>query len=60
MLPSNLRQGIFTIFVDDNIDKNSSSVTAAGHFHGTGVTILQFPSKENPGIQRKQKTFKDL
>ena len=58
VLPSTLRRGIFTIFVDDNVDKNSSFV--AGHFHGTGVTVLQFPSEENPSIQGKQKTFKEL
>ena len=60
VLPSTSNRGIFTIFVDDNFDQNSLSVTAAGHFHGTGVTILQFPSEENPGIQRKRKTFKEL
>ena len=60
VLPSTLPRGIFTIFVDDNVDKNSSSVTAAGHFHETGVTVLEFSPQENPGIQRKQKTFKEL
>ena len=60
MLSSTLRRGIFTIFVDDNVDKNSSSVTAAGHFHETGVTVLEFSPQENPGIQRKQKIFKEL
>ena len=59
VLQSTFRRGIFTIFVDDNVDKNRSSVTAAGHFHGTGV-VLQFPSEENPGIQLKRKTFKEL
>ena len=59
VLQSTFRRGIFTIFVDDNVDKNSSSVTAASHFHGTGV-VLQFPSEENPGIQLKRKTFKEL
>ena len=49
-LPSTSSRGIFTKFVDDNFDKNSLSVIAAGHFHGTGVTILQFPSEEDPGI----------
>ena len=48
-----LRRGVFTIFVDENVDKNSSSVTAAGHFHGAGVTVLQFLSEENPGVQYK-------
>ena len=52
-IPSTLRRGFFTIFVNDNVDKNSSSVTATGHFHGTGVTVSQFTSEENPGIQRK-------
>ena len=60
VLPSTLPRGIFTIFVDDNVDKNSSSVTAAGYFHGTGVTVLQFLSEENQGIQRQRKTFKEL
>ena len=50
----------FTILINNNVDKTSPSVTAAGHFHGTGVTVLQFPSKENPGIPRKRKTFKEL
>ena len=60
VLPSTLRRVIFTIFVDDNVDKNSSSVTAAGHFHGTGVTVLQFSSEEYAGIQPKRNTFKEL
>ena len=60
VLPSTLHQGIFTIFVDDNVVKNSSSVNAAGHFHGTGVTVLQFLSEENPRIQHNQRTFKEL
>ena len=60
VLPSTLRRVIFTIFVDDNVDKNSSSVTAAGHFHGTGVTALQFSSEEYAGIQPKRNTFKEL
>ena len=54
VLPSTLPRGIFTIFVDGNVDKNSSSVT------GTGVTVLQFLSEENQGIQRQRKTFKEL
>ena len=60
VLPSALHGRIFTIFVDDNVEKNRSSVTVAGHFHGTGVTVLQFPSEENPDTQCKRKTFKEL
>ena len=58
VLSSTLRRGIFTVFVDENVDKNSSSDTAAGHFHGTRLTVLQFPSEENPGIQRSEKLLK--
>ena len=36
------------------------SVTAGGHFYGTGATVLQFSSEENLGIQCKQKTSKEL
>ena len=60
VLPSTLRKGIFTIFVDDNVDKNSKSVDAKGHFHGTGVTVLQFPTSETPGELRFRKNFSEL
>ena len=39
VLPSTLHQGIFTIFVDDNLPKNSSSIDAKDNFHGTGVSV---------------------
>ena len=51
---------LFTIFVDDNVDKNSSSVDAKQHFHGTGVSVIQFPTKENRGVARARKKFKLL
>ena len=60
VLPFTFHQGIFTIFVDDNVDEKSSSVNAAGHFHGTGVTVLQFLSEENQRIQHNRKIFKEL
>ena len=50
VLPSTLRQGIFTIFVDYNLDKNSSSVDAKDHFHETGVTVIQFPTVQTAGF----------
>ena len=46
VLPSTLRRGIFTIFVDYNIDKNSSSDTAGGHFQGEGVTASRLINEE--------------
>ena len=46
VLPSTLRRGIFTIFVDYNVDKNSSSDTAGGHFQGEGVTASRLTNEE--------------
>ena len=60
VLPSVLHQGIFTIFVDDNIDKNSSSVDAKQHFHGTAITVLQFLTSSNLGDKRYRKIFSEL
>ena len=42
-LPKILRELLFTIIAKDNVDLNSSSNPAAGHYHGTSMTILQFP-----------------
>ena len=51
--PSNLRRNIFTVAGLDNIDHNLSSRTATSSFHGTGISIFQFPSVENPGEVQK-------
>ena len=48
------------MFAVDNVDKNSSAVSAQKHFHGTSGTILQCPSTANPGDVRKKNKFKDL
>ena len=50
--PSVLRGGIFSVAAVDNIDHNLSSSTAASAFHGTAVSVIQFPSTENVGIDR--------
>lgn len=41
--PSILRKGLVTIGAIDNIDHNPSSATAHSSFHGTGISITQFP-----------------
>ena len=56
-MPSAIKKCVFTIFVDDNVDKNSSSVDAKQNFHRTGVTVLQFPTAELPGQVRKRKLY---
>ena len=34
----------------DNLDHNPSSTTAQGSFHGTGISVFQFPTETNHGI----------
>ena len=43
--PTMLRKGIFTVAALDNIDHNPSSTTAKGSFHGTGISLMQFPTR---------------
>ena len=50
--PVHLRKGLFTVGALDNIDYNPSSTTAQGSFHGTGISIFQFPTTASPGIGR--------
>ena len=49
VVPAQLRRRIFTIGALDNIDHNPSSTTAQGSFHGTGISLFQFPSSTNVG-----------
>ena len=51
--PPILRKGLFTVGVLDNIDHNPSATTAIGSFHGTGISIFQYPTVENPGITKR-------
>ena len=52
--PIQLRHGLFTVGALDNIDHNPSSTTAKYFFHGTGISLFQFPSESNMGrIQTK-------
>ena len=48
--PKILKQGIFTIMMKDNIDMNARSTFVKSHYHGTSLSIVQFPTNENPGI----------
>ena len=52
--PPNLRQGLFTTAAIDNIDHNPSSTTATESFHGTGISLFQHPSLQNPGQDRRE------
>ena len=48
-VPNHLRKGIFTVLVKDNIDINAMSTFVTGHYHGTSLSFLQFPTHENQG-----------
>ena len=50
--PSQLRKNLFTVGALDNIDHNLTSTTAQGSFHGTGISVFQFPTVDNAGICR--------
>lgn len=54
-LPSVSHKGIFTVFVDDNIDKSSSSGAAKNNFHGTAMTVLQVPTIKYFSQKRQRK-----
>ena len=49
-LPRNLKMTILTIIGKDNVDHNASSTTATKHYHGTSLSVFQFPTTQNPGI----------
>ena len=42
--PSNLRNNLFTVGALDNTDHNLTSTTAQGSFHGTAISVFQFPT----------------
>lgn len=55
--PTNLRQHIFTVAALDNLDHNPTSRTASSSFHGTGISIFQFPSPQKPGSGQEDLRF---
>ena len=50
-VPGNLRSGVFTILAKDNVDSNATSSTATRHYHGTSMTIMQYPTAGNTGVE---------
>ena len=50
--PMSSHTGLFTIGALDNLDHNPSSTTAKDSFHGTGISLFQFPTESNEGIQQ--------
>ena len=55
--PSKLRDGIFRIAAVDNIDHNPSSASSHDSFHGTAVSLVQYPITKKPGTDRATDVF---
>ena len=43
---------LLTVGTLDNMDHNPSSTTAVNAFHGSGTSLFQFLTKDNPGESR--------
>jgi hypothetical protein len=54
--PMQLRRNLFTVGALDNLDHNASSSTAKSSFHGTGISLFQFPTTLNRGLARPSVT----
>lgn len=50
--PPNLKKKLFNVGAVDKPDHNPSSRTAKDSFHGTAVTLMQFPTPTNLGESR--------
>ena len=50
--PSTLRKGLVTVGAVDNLDHNPTSTTAQSAFHGTAISITQFPTSTDDGENR--------
>ena len=47
-----LRTSLFTVEAKDNIDKNSRCTISKSHCHGISLSLFQFPSTLNLGIEK--------
>ena len=52
--PPQLSKNVFTCGAVDNIDHNPSSTTAHDSFHGTAITLTQFPTIQFPGESQER------
>ncbi len=50
--PLKLNSGLFTTAAVDNIDYNPTSATAKESFHGTGISLIQHPSRMSERTDR--------
>ena len=55
--PLNCRIGLFHIHGKDNLDSNVTSRIASEHFHGTSMSVFQFPTQGKKFIQVLKPNF---
>ena len=54
--PNTLKKGLLTVVMKDNIDMNARSTFIKSHYHGETLSVVQFPTIENPGINLENGT----
>ena len=59
VVPACFNKRLFTIGAIDNLDHNPSSTTSQSSFHGTAISLFQFPMKDNPGTVRARVPLPD-
>ena len=55
--PACLRKGLFTVGALDKLDHDPSLTTSKSSFHGTSISLLQFPTENQPGESRPPVTI---
>ena len=55
--PPSLCKNVFTTAAIDNIGHNPSSTSAEGLFHGTGISLFQHVTDEEPGVVQHKKSI---
>ena len=48
--PNILKKGLFTVLLKHNIDVNARSNFVSSHYHGTSISIIQFVTEDNTGL----------
>ena len=48
--PNILKKGLFTVLLKYNIDVNARSNFVSSHYHGTSISIIQFVTDDNTGL----------
>ena len=57
VIPVLLQTWLFTVGAKDNIDKNARCTNSKSHYHGTTMSLFQFPSSFNGGFERNYQQF---